>query len=95
MISKYTVQFTREFKKDYKKIVKQGKNIDKLKYVINELANGRQLDPMFRNHQLVNSKYYSNSFECHIEPDWLLVYKYNDDNLILLLIATGSHSKLF
>ncbi len=95
VISKYTVQFTKEFKKEYKKILKQNKNIEKLKYVINELANGRQLDPIFRNHQLLNHEYYQNSYECHIEPDWLLVYKYYNDDLILLLIATGSHSELF
>lgn len=44
---------------------------------------------------LTNSKYYKNCGECHIEPDWLLIYKYSNDELILLLVATGSHSELF
>ncbi len=93
--TKYTIKYTGDFKKDYKKIVKQGKDISKLKYVVNELANGNELDLKYKNHMLNNSKYYKNCGECHIEPDWLLVYKYSNDCLILLLVATGSHSELF
>ena len=93
--TKYTIKYTNNFIKDYKRILKQGKDINKLKYIINELANGNKLDIKYRNHMLINSKYYKNCGECHIEPDWLLVYKYGSNELILLLVATGSHSELF
>ena len=93
--TKYTVKYTSDFKKDYKKILRQGKDITKLKAIINELANGNELDMKYKNHMLKDNKYYKNCGECHIEPDWLLVYKYGDNELILLLVATGSHSELF
>ncbi len=83
------------FQKDLKKAVKQGKDINKLIYVIKKLANKENLDYKFRNHKLTNSRIYKDCFECHIEPDWLLIYKYCDDTLILLLVSTGSHSELF
>ena len=82
-------------KRVIKRIVKQGKDVNKLKYIINELANGNDLDLKYKNHMLTNSKYYRNCGECHIEPDWLLIYKFSNDELILLLVATGSHSELF
>ena len=93
--TKYEIKITSDFRKDYKKSVKQGKDISKLKYIINELANGNELDVKYKNHRLRGSKYYQNCEECHIEPDWLLIYKYNNKELILLLIDTGSHSELF
>lgn len=92
---KYAVHFSKKFKKDYKRIKKQGKDISKLKVVIEKLANGELLDAKYKNHNLVDDKYYKNCSECHIEPDWLLVYQYIDNELILLLINTGSHSELF
>mgnify|MGYP001659381956 len=49
----------------------------------------------YKNHSLVNDKYYKDCNECHINPDWLLIYRYNKDKLLLLLIDTGSHSELF
>ena len=93
--SKYGIQFTRNFEKDLKRISKQGKNLDKLIYVIKKLANGEKLDNKYRNHNLIRNKYYKDCQECHIEPDWLLIYKYNNDNLILVLVNTGSRSILF
>lgn len=92
---KYTVDFTSKFKKQHKKLKKQGKDINKLKKVILMLANGEELPVEYRNHSLTNDNYYHNCFECHIEPDWLLVYKIDNDVLVLLLYATGSHSELF
>ena len=59
------------------------------------LANRGELDKKYRNHKLINDKYFKDCYECHIEPDWLLIYKYENKELILLLIATGSHSDLF
>ena len=93
--TKYKIEYTSKFKKQLKKLVKQGKNIIELKEVINKLANLEELDFKYKNHNLINNKTYSNYKECHIRPDWLLVYTYFDDKLILLLVETGSHSDLF
>ena len=92
---KYQIKFTNDFKKGYKKIKKQGRDTGKLKRVISKLANGEILEEKYRNHMLNDSKHYKNCGECHIEPDWLLIYKYLDDELILVLVNTGSHSELF
>lgn len=92
---KYKLRYTSDFKKNYKKIKRQGKDTQKLKVVVNKLANGLELEEKYKNHMLTDSKYYKNCFECHIEPDWLLVYQYIDNELILVLVATGSHSELF
>ena len=93
--SKYRIEYTADFKKQYKKIKKQGKDVEKLKYVISILANEEVLDQKYNNHLLTDSKKYKNCGECHIEPDWLLVYQYKNNELILLLLATGTHSELF
>ena len=92
---KYQIKYTNDFKKNYKKIRKQGKDVEKLKFVVSKLANGLPLEEKYNNHILNNSKHYKNCGECHIEPDWLLVYQYKDNELILVLVDTGSHSELF
>lgn len=92
---KYKVVYSNKFKKALRKSLKKGKNIDKLEPIILKLAYKEPLDPKYKNHNLVDSKEYQNCKECHIEPDWLLVYKYVDDELILLLMNTGSHSEIF
>lgn len=92
---KFEVDYTAKFKKSYKKIKKQGKNIKLLKEVITLLANEETLPEKYKNHKLNDNKFYKNCGECHIEPDWLLIYEYIEDKLILLLIDTGSHSELF
>lgn len=63
--------------------------------VVEILSKGEVLDIKYKDHILIDNKYYRNCRECHIEPDWLLVYKYNNDELILYLVETGSHSDLF
>ena len=88
---KFTLVLSNNFKKQYKKV----KDLDKIDEVIDKLARCEPLDLKYRDHNLINDKYYKNCRECHIEPDWLLVYQYEDDKLNLLLIATGSHSELF
>ncbi len=93
--TKYGVITSSKFNKQLKKIIKQGKSIDKLSLVVKKLANGEELESKYRDHALSDNKYYRNCRECHIEPDWLLVYKYNNDQLILYLVETGSHSDLF
>ena len=93
--TKYEVKGTSKFKKQLKKVVKQGKDINKLIEVLNVLSNGEELEEKYYNRNLVNNKYYKDCKECHIEPDWLLIYKYVDDKLILVLFSTGLHSNLF
>jgi len=63
--------------------------------VIEKLSNGEELDLKYRNHKLVNDKTFKDCNECHILPDWLLIYKIQDSELILLLFAIGSHIDLF
>lgn len=91
----YDIEITSKFKSGYKKIRKQGKNINKLIEVLEALANGDKLDEKYKNHKLIDDKNYKDCFECHITPDWLLIYKFKDNELVLLLFATGSHSELF
>lgn len=93
--TKYKIEFTSSFKKQLKKMIKQNKNIQELLEVITKLANLEELDPKYRNHNLINDKTYKDCSECHIKPDWLLIYKYIDDRLVIVLFATGSHSELF
>ncbi len=90
---KYEVKFTTQFKKDLKLAKKQKKNLDLLFDVIDTLANGKKLDPKFRDHDLSGD--YAGTRECHVEPDWLLVYEIRDDVLVLMLYRLGTHSELF
>ena len=93
--TKYEIKGTSSFKKQLKKSIKQGKDIKKLIKILIQLSNGKKLDKKYHNHNLINNKQYKDCSECHIEPDWLLIYKYYNDELILLLVSTGSHSELF
>lgn len=90
---KYTVDFTTQFKKDLKKATKQGKDIDNLFAVVERLSNGETLEPKYHLHRLAGQ--YEGCFECHIDPDWLLIYKIYENKLILMLTRLGSHSDLF
>ena len=90
---KYEVKFTNQFKKDVKLAKKQGKNLEKLYTVIEKLDNGEQLEAKYRDHDLSGN--FVGCKECHIEPDWLLIYEIIDDVLVLVLNRTGTHSELF
>ena len=90
---KYEVQFTNQFKKDLKLAKKQHKNLDKLFEIINILADGGTLDTKYRDYALTGN--YKGARECHIEPDWLLVYEIYGDVLVLMIYRIGSHSELF
>lgn len=90
---KYEVKFTNQFKRDLKLAKKQGKDIDKLFDVINTIAEGEKLDEKYRDHNLSGD--YAECRECHVEPDWLLVYELVDNVLVLMLYRIGSHSELF
>ncbi len=89
---KYEIQRTSSFKKDYKLIKKRGYDLNKLKPVIAMLAEGQELPAVYRDHALTNN--WKGYRECHIEPDWLLVYRVIENQLILSLTRTGTHSDL-
>jgi len=89
------IEFGGQFKKDYKIAVKRGGDPKKLEAVITLLANEIPLPEKYRDHALTTSRNYKNVRECHIEPDWLLIYKIESDRLVLALIRTGTHSDLF
>lgn len=95
MTIKYHIKRSNSFKKQYKKVLKQGKDISKMEHVIEMLASGKELDSKYSDHSLNDNKYYKGCRECHIESDWLLVYKIINNELILYLVETGSHSDLF
>lgn len=89
----YTVKMTSQFKKSYKLAVKRGLDISLLEEVVNKLKNDIALEEKFRDHQLAGSM---KAFrECHIQPDWLLVYLKQESVLTLTLVDTGTHSDLF
>lgn len=92
---KYEIIITSAFKKELKIIKKRNKDLEKLTKIVNKLANNEELDIKYKDHQLINNLRFENCRECHIEPDWLLVYRKNNNNLILVLIETGTHSDLF
>lgn len=94
-MTKYQIKFTSSFKKSLKKVLKQGKEFKKIKTTIIKLANKEELEIKYKNHELNDNKIFKNCKECHVEPDWLLVYKYYENDLILLLVETGSHSEIF
>ena len=91
--SKYTVKPTSQFKKDYKLAMNRGLDISLLEDIIAKLALGESLPEKNRDHAL--SGYWNGYRECHILADWLLIYKLEDNVLILTLARTGTHSNLF
>ena len=89
------IEYQGQFKKDYKLALKRGCNPELLTEVISMLANEQELPEKYRDHNLMHSRSYKNARECHIQPDWLLIYQTNKDILTLKLLRTGSHSDLF
>jgi len=83
--------YTRQFERDIKRIKKRGKNLEKIKIVIRTLLQGERLDPIHRDHKLIGD--YKGRKECHIESDWLLIYKIEEDRIIFE--RTGRHTDLF
>lgn len=88
-------EFTGKFKRDYKAAPKRGLKPSELENVIEILCREEPLPIKYRDRQLNDSKDYQNMRECHINPDWLLIYQIKKENLILKLVRTGSHSDLF
>lgn len=89
----YQVKFTSAFKKSYKRIKKRGLEMALLDEVIEKLRLGQTLDEKYRDHELKGN--FVGFRECHIKPDWLLIYLIEDDVLPLTLADTGSHADLF
>ena len=89
----YNVVLSKNFKKDLKLAKKNNYNLDLLDNVVEKIASGKKLEEKYKDHALKGD--FIGFRECHIQPDWLLIYQYNDDELLLLLTNMGSHSDLF
>ena len=89
----YTLVFTTRMKRDLKLIKKRGKDISKLEIVLDILLSGQDLPEQYKDHQLKGEM--REFRECHIEPDWLLIYRKEETELILYATATGTHADLF
>ena len=88
-----TIRYQTTFKKDYKRIVRRGYDVHLLEKVITILVEQKPLPEKYRDHVLCGD--YAGCRECHITPDWLLVYEIQNDELVLCLTRTGTHSDLF
>lgn len=91
--TKYTVKYTTAFKKDYKRAIKRGLKIELLEQIITRLAMGQPLPEKNHDHDLSGN--WAGHRECHILPDWLLIYRVENNILVLTLARTGTHSDLF
>lgn len=89
----YAIRPTNKFRQDLKLCQKRGYNMQAITDVIKKLAAGETLPPQNRDHELSGN--YKGFRECHIQSDWLLVYRINNNDLILFLSRTGTHSDLF
>jgi mRNA interferase YafQ len=90
---KYKIKVTNKFQKDLKRIEKRGYNLKHLSDVVKIIASGKALPAKYRDHSLGGN--YKNYRECHITPDWLLIYELTEDEMVLYLTRTGTHSDLF
>lgn len=90
---KRTIEYTAQFRRDYKRARKRGLNLELMKSAVAILADDVPLPERMRDHPLTGQ--YRGYRECHIQPDWLLVYRKADDRLLLVLHRTGTHSDLF
>ena len=93
MMTKYQIERTARFKKDYKLIKKRGYDVKLLQDVVSILAKGEPLPEKYLDHSLKGD--YKGCRECHITPDWLLIYEVFDKTITLYLTRTGTHSDLF
>ncbi len=89
----YCLSYSHQYKKSLKKCYRRGLDIEKLRVAIGILVEEGKLPPEYKPHKL--SGKFSGLWECHIEPDWLLVWEQNDQALTLLMIETGTHSDIF
>ena len=89
------IRTQKRFEKDYKLIKKRNLDTEELWTVVRMLQAEEKLPDRYRDHRLTDSREYMDVRECHIKPDWLLIYRINEDELELLLLRTGSHSDLY
>lgn len=89
----YKVKITNTFKRSYKLMKKRGLDISLLDKVIDDIRQGKELDIKYRNHELKGK--FKGFYECHIQPDWLLIYLIENGILTLTLVDTGSHADIF
>ena len=89
----YAIRTTNQFEKDLKRCEKRGLNLSHLQEVIELLSQNGSLPLKYKSHKLSGN--FANCWECHIKPDWLLIWKQDDTELLLLLLNTGTHSDLF
>lgn len=89
----YSLSYTGQFKKDLKRCQKRGLNLELMHCAITILLEKGTLPAQYKSHVL--SGQFSGCWECHIKPDWLLVWRQDDDELTLLLLNTGTHSDIF
>ena len=89
------IRIQNRFEKDYKLIRKRNLPTEELWEVVKKLQRGEALPAEYRDHQLTESKEFKDVRECHIRPDWLMIYRINKEESTLLLIRTGTHSDLF
>ena len=87
------IVLSNQFKKDIKSAQKRGLKLELLTEVVDILASQQSLPEKYRDHSLTGS--YTDFRECHIKPDWLLIYRIDNEDLLLFLFRTGSHSDLF
>ncbi len=85
------VAFSTQFAKDVKRLVQRGKNMEKLKWVLEAIGKDERLDPIHRDHKLIGNT--DGRRECHIESDWLMIYK--EDKTRVIFERTGTHADLF
>jgi len=90
---KYRLKVTGEFKQDLKRCKKRGLVLDELWDVVERLLNGETLEDKYRVHLLHGDR--KGQWECHIQPDWLLIWEQHDQELVLVMLNTGTHSDLF
>ena len=89
----YGLKPTTQYRKDYQRCIKRGYDISFIDHVVEKLETGEALEEKYRDHALTGN--WTGYRECHITPDWLLIYKIEDDILILVLSRTGTHSDIF
>ena len=90
---KYTVKISNQFKKDFRRCIERGLNMQHITDAMDLLADTGTLPAQYRPHRLSGNR--QGQWECHIQPDWLMTWEQNDTELILLFLQTGTHSDLF
>lgn len=89
----YKFKTTKQFDKDVKRCIKRGLSMEDFKKVIDDLVDDGKVDPKYKPHRLSGNR--RGQWECHIHPNWLLVWLQNDEELTLLMLNTGTNSDLF